>query len=161
MRFNGTGLCVGGELLGGFRRNGGSCYFGGWWVGGSVVKLCELSTNGGCNFGNFLSECRFVSIFSLWVFKALGMVQGAGEGGVRWTRTGFGEVGRSRGMWSMLICFIRPTLENHYGPGGASQVCVLHCFINPILGNRYGPGVSCCQQTSDNNLGWPDSHPPH
>jgi len=31
--------------------------------------------------------------------------------------------------------------------------CVL---INPMLGNRYGPGVSWCQQTTDNNLGWPD-----
>ena len=39
---------------------------------------------------------------------------------------------------------------------------VLFCFINPILGNRYGPGVSQSQQTwtSDNNLGWPDPHPP-
>jgi len=37
---------------------------------------------------------------------------------------------------------------------------VLLCFIDPILGNRYGPGVSSSQQTSDNNLGWPDPHPP-
>ena len=37
--------------------------------------------------------------------------------------------------------------------------CLLLCFIYPILGNHYGPGVSSCQQTSDNNLGWPDPHP--
>ena len=37
--------------------------------------------------------------------------------------------------------------------------CVLLCFIDPIWGNRYGPGVASCQQTSDNNLGWPDPHP--
>ena len=30
---------------------------------------------------------------------------------------------------------------------------VFLCFIKPILGNHYGPGVSLCQQTSDNNLG--------
>jgi len=93
------------------------------------------------------------------------MVQGMGGGGVRWTGTGFGEVGRSRwrwiGMWSMLLCFIRPILENYHGPGGASQVCVLLCFINTILGNCYSPGVSSGQQTSDNNLGWPDRHPLH
>jgi len=31
--------------------------------------------------------------------------------------------------------------------------------MNPILG-RYCAGVSLCQQTSDNNLGWSDPHPP-
>ena len=36
--------------------------------------------------------------------------------------------------------------------------CVLLGFVNPMLGNRYGPGVSSYQQTSDNNLGWPDTH---
>jgi len=41
----------------------------------------------------------------------------------------------------------------------AHYLCVLLCFINLILGNCYGPGVSSCQQTSDNNLGWPDPHP--
>ena len=49
-------------------------------------------------------------------------------------------------------------------PGTVSwvqSVSRLLCFIkrDPILGNRYGPGVSSCQQTSDNNLGWPDPHP--
>ena len=39
-------------------------------------------------------------------------------------------------------------------------VCVLLCFMNPIFENRYGPGVSSCQQTLNNNLGWPDPCPP-
>jgi len=38
--------------------------------------------------------------------------------------------------------------------------CVLLCFVNPIMENHYVPGVSSCQQTSDNNLGWPDPHAP-
>jgi len=31
LRFDGAGLCVRDELLGGFGRNGVSCYFG-WWL---------------------------------------------------------------------------------------------------------------------------------
>jgi len=42
------------------------------------------------------------------------------------------------------------------GGGGREKVSVLLCFIKPILGS---PGVSSCQQTSKNNLGWPDPHP--
>jgi len=40
-----------------------------------------------------------------------------------------------------------------------NAVCVLLCFVKPTLGNRYGPGVSSCQQTSDNNLGVSGSSP--
>ena len=42
----------------------------------------------------------------------------------------------------------------------AHHLCVLLRFIKPILENLYGPGVSSCQQTSDdNNLGVAGSSP--
>ena len=34
--------------------------------------------------GNIFSECRCVSVLSLWVFQALGEVEGAGSRGVGW-----------------------------------------------------------------------------
>jgi len=50
----------------------------------SAIKLCEYFTNDGWDFDNFYSECGCVSVFSLWVFQALGMVQDAGSRGVGW-----------------------------------------------------------------------------
>jgi len=39
-------------------------------------------------------------------------------------------------------------------PGCHQRTCVLLCFIKPILGDHYGPGASSCQRTLE-NLGWP------
>jgi len=50
----------------------------------TTMKLCSESTKGGCDFGNFLGKCRCESVFSLWIFPALRVVQSAGRRGVRW-----------------------------------------------------------------------------
>ena len=63
-----------------------------------------------------------------------------------------------------LLPYITQQIKNQSKRRGTrlirKVVFVLLCFINPILRNRYCPGVSSCQQTSDKNLGWQDSHPP-
>jgi len=48
------------------------------------MKLCGEPGKGGCDFSNFFREGRCVSVFSLWVFQALGVEESAGRGGVGW-----------------------------------------------------------------------------
>ena len=49
----------------------------------TTMKLCTESAKGRCDFSNLFSKCRRVSVFSLWIFEALGGVKSAGRRGVR------------------------------------------------------------------------------
>jgi len=55
-----------------------------FWGYFAAMKLCDESDEGGCDFNKFLREGRCVSVFSLWVFQALGGEEIAGRGEVGW-----------------------------------------------------------------------------
>jgi len=52
------------------------------WRYFAAMNLCGESGEGGCDLSNFLRDGRCVSVFSLWVFQALGVEESAGRGGV-------------------------------------------------------------------------------
>jgi hypothetical protein len=54
------------------------------WRYFAAMNLCCESGEGGCDFSNFLRDGRCVSVFSLWVFQALGVEESAGRGGEGW-----------------------------------------------------------------------------
>ena len=54
------------------------------WRHFAAMQLCGESSKGGCDFGNFFRKCKCVVVFSLWVFRALRVVESAGRRGVWW-----------------------------------------------------------------------------